>query len=247
MIEGSGVRSSETLEEICKRIDEAKNSPARLSTLLHNFIHGITSQIKLETPDGRELHTFASANISHGEVGQSIAAKLKQETQDAVCSKVNDEARLAWMIRHSIYWFSKSSEDLREWRSENGLDISNHAISTSDKEWHIIAKIFLDAIKAAWLLEDLGDLQAYGEPSDEVREVVACAKKKVLSLLQSFYKDIFTVPNYDLINKLGDFSMCTDDERKEKASQSSDSYAILSSSVPDSEIMHGQLTDSTSP
>ena len=246
MIEGSGGRSSETVEEICKRIDEAKNSPARLSSLLHNFVHGITSQIKLETPDGRELHTFASANIYHGEVGQSIAAKLKQATQEAVCTKEDDEARLAWMIRHSIYWFSKSSDDLREWRSENGLTSSNHAISASDREWHIIAKIFLDAIKAAWLLEDLGDLRAYGEPSGEVREVVACAKKKVLSLLQSFYKDIFTVPNYDLINELGDFSMCTDDERKDKASQSSDSYTILSPSVSDSETMHGQLTDSTS-
>ena len=246
MIEGSGVRSSETLEEICKRIDEANNSPTRLSNLLHNFLHGITSQIKLETPDGRELHTFASANISHGQLGQSIAAKLKQETQEAVRIKEDDEAQLTWMIRHSIYWFSNSSEDLREWRSESGLATSNHAISASDEEWHFIAKIFLNAIKAAWLLEDVDDLRAYGEPSAEVREVVACAKKKILNLLQSFYEDIFTVPNYDLINELGNFSMCTDDERKEKAPQSSNSYAILSSSVSDSEKMHGQLTDSTS-
>ena len=247
MIEGSGRRSSETIEEICKRIDEAKNSPARLSTLLHNFIHGITSQIKLETPDGRELHTFASVNISHREVGQKIAAKLKQETQEAVGTKQDDEGRLAWIIRHSIYWLSKSSEDLREWRSENGLALSEQGISASDEAWHIIASIFLDAIKAAWLLDDLGDLGVYEEPSDEVREVVACAKKKVLSLLQTFYRDIFTVPHYNLIIELGDFGMCTDDERNQKASQSSDSYSILSSSVSESEVMTSQLTDSTSP
>ena len=240
MIESSGIRSSETIEEICKRIDEAKNSPARLSTLLHNFIHGVTSQTKLETPDGRELHIFTSANISHREVGQKIATKLEQETHEAVSTEQGDEGRLAWMIRHSIYWLSKSSEDLKEWRSENGLALSDGAIPASDKTWHIIAKIFLDAIKAAWLLVDLDELGTYEEPSFELREVVACAKKKVLNLLQSFYKDIFTVPSYDLINEFGDFCMCTDDERRQNDSQLSDSYSTLSSPISETEITFGQ-------
>ena len=247
MIESSGIRSSDTIEEIYKRIDEAKNNPARLSTLVDNFIHGLTSQIKLETTDGRDLHTFTSANISHREVGQKIAARLKQKTQEAVSVKQKDEGRLAWTIRHSIYWLSKSSEDLREWKSENDSALSYHTISASDTAWHMIAKIFLDAIKAAWLLGDLDDLRVCEEPSLENREMVACAKKRVLSLLRSFYRDIFTVPNYDLIHELGDFEMCTDDERKQNAPQTSDSSSILPSPVSEPELLHRQPTDSTFP
>ena len=247
LIESSGISSSETVEEICKRIDEAKNSPARLSTLVDSFIHGLTSQIKLETTDGRELHTFTSVNISHREAGQKIAARLKQTTQEAVSIKQEHEGRLAWTIRHSIYWLSKSSEDLRDWSSENDAALSYYTMPASDKAWHTIAKIFLDAIKAAWLLGDLDDLRVYEEPSFELREVVACAKKRVLRLLQSFYQDIFTVPNYDLINELGDFGMCTDDERKQIVPQPSDSYSILPSPVPEPELLHRQPTHSTLP
>lgn len=243
LIESSGIRSSETIEEICKRIDEAKNSPARLSRLLDSFIYGITSQTKLETTDGRDLHTFTSANISHREVGQKIATRLRQETEKAVSIKPKDEGELAWMMRHSVYWLSKSSEDLREWQSDNGFALS----IASERARHTIAKTFLDAIKAAWLLCDLGDLQAYEEPSSEIREVVACAKKKVLSLLQSFYRDIFTVPNYDLINDVGDFDMSTDDERKQKASKSSDSNSNLSTLVSEPGTMHRMSEDSTLP
>lgn len=184
---------------------------------MDNFIRGLTSQIKLKTTDGRDLHTFTSANISHREVGQKIAARLKQKTQEAVSIKQKDEGRLAWTIRHSIYWLSKSSEDLREWKSKNDSALSYHTISESDTAWHMIAKIFLDAIKAAWLLDDLDDLRVCEESSLEIRETVACAKKRDLSLLRSFYRDIFTVPNYDLIHELGDFEMCTDDERKQNA------------------------------
>ena len=247
LIESSGISSSETIEEIYKRIDEAKNSSARLSTLVDNFIYGLTSQTKLETTDGRDLHTFTSANISHREVGQKIAVRLKQKTQEAASIKQEDEGRLAWTIRHSIYWLSRSSEDLREWKSENDSALSYHMISASDRACHMIAKIFLDAVKAAWLLGDLDDLRVYEEPSLEVREVVACAKKRVLSLLRSFYRDIFTVPNYDLIYELGDFEICTDDERKQNAPQNSDSYSILSSPVSEPELLHRQPTHSTFP
>lgn len=242
-MESSGIRSSGTVEEICKRIDEAKNSSARLSHLLDSFIYGITSQTKLETTDGRDLHTFTSANISHREVGQKIATRLRQETGKAVSVKQEDEGELAWMIRHSVYWLSKSSEDLREWQSVNGSVLS----TTSERARHTIAKTFLDAMKAAWLLCDLGDLRAYEEPSFEIREVVACAKKKVLSLLQSFYRDLFTVPNYDLINDVGDFDMCTDDERKEKASKHSDANSNLSALVTEPETMHKGSEDSNLP
>ncbi len=241
------MRTSETIEEICKRIDEAKHSSARLSTLLNNLIYGITLQTKLETTDGRDLHTFTSANISHREAGLNIAARLKQNTQEASSTNQEAEGRMAWMIRHSIYWFSKSSEDLREWRSENNRTLSYHTIPASDRAWHMIARIFLDAIKAAWLLCDLGDLQAYKEPSFEIQQVVACAKRMVLGLLQSFYRDIFTVPNYNLINELGDFCICTDDERSQKASQYSDAYSILSSPVSEPETIHRQSTNSNFP
>ena len=237
MIESSGIRSSETIEEICKRMDDAKNSSARLSALVHNFVHGITSQTKLVTPDGRDLHTFTSANVSHGELGRKIAAKLERETREAVGgTKREDEDRSAWMVRHAIYWLSKSSEDLREWRSSvNGyavvVSLPSSSSSSDDQAWHAttVAKIFLDAIKAAWLLlatdddEDSlggggggGELAAtYGEEHDGFdgfREVLACAKRKVLGLLQSFYGDVFAVPDYDLINEMGHFGMCTDDD-----------------------------------
>lgn len=241
--ESSGIRPSETVEEIYKRIDEAKNSSARLQKLVNSFLHGITVQTKLETTDGRDLHTFTSANISHREVGQNVAARLRQKTQEAVSTKEEDEGPMAWKIRHSIYWLSKSSDDLREWRSENGLALSYHPTPVSDKAWHTVATIFIDALKAAWLLGDLGDLRAYKEPSFEIQEVVACAKKKVLGLLQSFFTDIFTVPNYDLINELGDFDMCTDDEREQKSSHLSDSSSIPSSPASEPEIMRNLISE----
>ena len=167
--------------------------------------------MKLETTDGRDLHTFTSANIAHHEVGQNIAAKLKQMTQEAVSTKREDEGRFVWMIRHSIYWLSKSSEDLREWKSEHGGFFSNHTLHPSHEAWHMIPKIFLDAIKAAWLLGDIGDLE---EPSLGIQQVVICIKTRVLGLLQEFYRDLFTVPNYDLIYELGDFAICMHDERE---------------------------------
>ncbi|CAD6584977.1 MAG: hypothetical protein ASARMPREDX12_001871 [Alectoria sarmentosa] len=240
-------RSSEKIEEIYKRIDEAENSSARLQELVNSFLYGITVQTKLKTTDGRVLHTFTSANVSHREVGQNIAARLGQKSQEAVNSKHEDEGPMAWKIRHSIYWLSKSSEDLTDWRSENELALSYHTVPVSDEAWHTIARIFLDALKAAWLLGDLGDLRAYEPAGFGIQEVVACAKKKVLDLLQSFYTDIFTVPNYDLINELGDFSICTDDEREQIPSQLSDSCSITSSHVSEPEIICRESTNPTFP
>ena len=245
--ENSGMRSSETIENIYKRIDEAKNSATRLQNLVNSFLQGITVPTKLETTDGRDLHTFTSANIFHREVGQNIEARLKHKTQEAVNTKQEDEGLMAWKIRHSIYWLSKSSEDLRDWRSENDVALSDHSIPLSDELSHTIAKIFLDALKAAWLLGDLGDLRAYKEPSFEIQEVVACAKKKVLGLLQSFYTDIFTEPNYDLINKLGDFGIRTEDERERRPSQLPDQISIASSPISEPETNHREPTNSNFP
>ena len=47
-----------------------------------------------------------------------------------------------------------------------------------------------------------------------MREVVACAKKKILGLLKSFYEDVTTVPNYGLINELGNFDILIIDEQR---------------------------------
>ena len=247
LIESSGIRSSDTIEEISQRIDEAKNSAGRLSNLLNNFIYGNTQQTKLETADGRDLHTFTSANISHREIGQNVAARLKQKTQEALSTKQQDEGRFAWMIRHSVYWLSKSSEDLEDWRSEYGYALSYNTIPASDRARHMVARIFLDAIKAAWLLGELGDLRVYEEPSFEIRQVITCAKKKVLSLLRSLYRDIFTVPNYNLINEIGDFGICTNDEKIQKGCPHSDSYSFLLSPVSEPEVMHRLPTSSTLP
>ena len=149
---------------------------------------------------------------------------------------------MAWMIRHSIYWLSRSTEEMKEWKLENDFALGYDTKPAADKASHMTAKMFLDAIKAAWLLEDLDELRAYEETSFEMQEVIACTKKKVLALLQSFYRDIFSVPNYDLINERGDFSICTDDERKEaKPCQPSDSSSVLSSPVSE------PATDSTFP
>ena len=135
-------------------------------------------------------------------------------------------------------------EDLKEWKSENDFAHGCHTKPASDKASHTTAKIFLDAIKAAWLLGDLDDLRVYEKTSFEIREVIACTKKKVLALLQSFYRDVFSVPNYDLINEQADFSICTDDERKEeKPSQTGDSRSVLSSPVSEAETLHRQPTD----
>ena len=152
------------------------------------------------------------------------------------------------MIRHSVYWLSKSSEDLEDWRSEYGYALSYNTIPASDRARHMVARIFLDAIKAAWLLGELGDLRVYEEPSFEIRQVITCAKKKkVLSLLRSLYRDIFTVPNYNLINEIGDFGICTNDEKTQKGCPHSDSYSFLLSPVSEPEVMHRLPTSSTLP
>ena len=214
---------------------------------MDSFLYGTTVQTKLETTDGRDLHTFTSANISHREVGQKIAARLRQKTLEAVNTMQEDEGPMAWKIRHSIYWLSKSSEGLGAWRSEHALALSYYPIYLPEKAQHTIAKIFLDTLKAAWLLGDLGDLRAYQQPSFEIQTVVAHAKKKVLGLLQAFYKKPFTVPKYDVINELGDLDISTDDEQERKPPQISDYSSLHSSPISDPGLLFRESTNSTRP
>ena len=150
---------------------------------------------------------------------------------------------MLWKMRHSIYWLSKSSDDLKSWRSQNDLTLSYHSMPASDKAWRTIAKIFLDALKAAWLLGDLGDLRSYKELSFKIQEVVVCTNRRALIHLQSFYTDIFTVPNYDLIYELGDFGIYTDEERERRPSKLSDSHSITPAPVLESKRMRGDSTN----
>ena len=202
------------MQEIHKRIDEARSSSSQLQTLMDSFFHGITLHTRIKNVDGQNLRTFTSAKISHREVGQTLAAKFKQKTQDAISAKPRDEALLGWKLRHSVYWLSKSSGYLKEWRQQNELALNYGSFRASHTAWQDIARIFADALKAAWLLSDLGCFRGYEQPSFEMTEVVACAKKKVLGLLKAFYENVFTEPNYDLINELGNFDIRMADEQK---------------------------------
>ena len=78
-----------------------------------------------------------------------------------------------------------------------------------------MSRIFANALKAGWLLNNLGRLHGYKSPNHEMVEVISCAKRKTLRLLKSFYEDIFTLPDYELINSLGDFDVRMVEAQKE--------------------------------
>lgn len=213
---------------------------------MNNFLHGISAQTRIQYADGQDLPTFTSANISHREIGQNIAAKLKEHTRDAIKTKVVGEDLLSWKIRRSIYWYSRGADHLSEWKSENGLAISYNSLPSSHRAWRTIATYFVDALKATWLLNDLGCLQAYKEPSFETREIVFGAKRKVLALLRSFYN--LTTPRYVLIAEFGDFDVRMFEERSKVASeQRSASNSFYSSSNSGLGSTHSMSSNSTPP
>ncbi len=177
---------------------------------MKSFLHGITVQ-----NNGSKPEPFTSGNYFNRKIGQRIEAKLKQKVQEAVGAKFGGEDLLAWKIRHSIYWLSKSAERLKEWRQEHGLALSYDSLPASDIAWEDIGRIFANSLKAAWLLHDLGCFRGYQSPSYEMIEVVSCTKRRTLRLLKSFYQHVFTVPNYELIDSLGDFDVRMVEERKE--------------------------------
>lgn len=165
------------------------------------FLHGITVQ-----RNGSKSEAFTSGNYFNRKIGQRIEAKLERKVQEAVGAKSGEDL-LAWKVRHSIYWLSKSTEMLEEWRQEHGLALSYYSLPASDVAWEDIGRIFANALKAAWLLNNLGCLHGYKSPNHEMVEAISCAKRKTLRLLKSFYEDIFTVPDYELIESLGDFDV----------------------------------------
>ena len=213
--ESFGIRSPETVDGLCKYTEQARNGSAQLRTLVDSFVYGRTVQTVAD--DDNRLRAFTSGNIANREIGQKIASKLKKKTQEAIIKKSVSEHLLSWKIRSSIEWLSKSSYDLSEWKSENALALSFNTIPVSDKARRDIATTFLDALKSAWLLLDTGDLQNYEQPSFEIKQVVVCSMGRNLDLFKSFFKDIFTVPDYKMIYERGDFSIDLIDDRTGKA------------------------------
>ena len=178
--------------------------------MLKSFLYGITIK-----PNGSKPEVFTSGNYSNREIGQRIEAKLERKVQEAVGAKFGGEDPVAWNARHSIYWLSKSAERLEEWRQEHGVALSYHSLPASDIAWEDMGRIFANALKAAWLLNSLGCLRGYNSPSHEMIEVISCVKRETLRLLKSFYDNIFTVPDDELIDSLGDFDVRMAEERKE--------------------------------
>ena len=176
---------------------------------MKSFLYGITIK-----PNGSKPEAFTSGNYSNREIGQKIEAKLYRKVQEAVGAKSGEDL-FAWKTRHSIYWLSKSAERLEEWRQEHGVALSYHSLPASDIAWEDMGRIFANALKAAWLLNSLGCLREYSSPSHEMIEVISCVKRETLRLLKSFYDDIFTVPDYELIDSLGNFDIRMAEEEKE--------------------------------
>ena len=181
-----------------------------MHTLVERFLYGITTK-----PNGSKPEVFTSGKYSNREIGQRIEAKLERKVQEAVTAKSGGEDLFAWKTRHSIYWLSKSAERLEEWRQEYGVALSYHSLPASDIAWEDMGRIFANALKAAWLLINLSCLPGYNSQSHEMIEVISCVKKETLGLLNSFYENIFTVPNYELMDSLGDFDVRMAEEEKE--------------------------------
>ena len=70
-----------------------------------------------------------------------------------------------------------------------------------------MGQIFANTLKAAWLFNNLGCLQGHKSPNYDMIEVISCAKRKTLRSLKSFYENVFTVPDYELIDSMGDFDV----------------------------------------
>lgn len=177
---------------------------------MKSFLYGITIK-----PNGSKPEAFTSGKYSNRNIGQRIEAKLERKLQEAVGARFGGEDLLAWKVRHSIYWLSKSAERLEEWRQEHGVALSYHSLPASDIAWEDMGRIFANALKAAWLLNNLGCLHGYNSPSHEMIEIIGCVKRETLRLLKSFYGNVFTVPNYELIDSLGDFDVRMAEEKKE--------------------------------
>lgn len=176
---------------------------------MKSFLYGTTIK-----PKGSNPEAFTSANYSNRKIGERIKAKLERKVQEAVDAKFGGEDPFAWKIRHSIYWLSKSAERLEEWRQEHGVALSYHSLPASDIAWQDMGWIFANALKAAWLLNDMDCLGGYNWPGHEMIVVINCVKRETLRLLNSFYENIFTVPDYELIDSLGDFDVRMADEQK---------------------------------
>ena len=242
-----GIKSSKTEEEIWDYSDEAKSISAQLRRLLHSFVYGISVQPKLNTCDGEIPNAFSISNISHRELGQSIGARLQHMVKEGINTRQDDEGLIPWKIRHSIYWLSRSCDDLCEWTSENGLSRSYQTARVAQVSRESISKIFLNAIKAAWLLGDLGDLRSFSQPSFEMQKVIGCTEKRVLSLLQKFYTEIFRTPSYDVINKLRTYDICTEDEQEQKPCQPFESFPIVASQASEPEVLSVDSNSSSAP
>ena len=78
-----------------------------------------------------------------------------------------------------------------------------------------MGRIFADTPKAAWLLNNLDCLRGYQLPKYEMIEVISCAKRETLRLLESFYENIFTLPDYEPTNSGGDFDARMVEEQEE--------------------------------
>ena len=178
--------------------------------MLKSFLYGITIR-----PNGSNPDAFTSANHSNRKIGQRIKAKLERKVQEAVGAKFGGEDLFAWKARHSIYWLSKSAERLEEWQQQHSVALSYHSLPASDIAWEDMGRIFANALKAAWLLNNLGCLRGYNSPSHEMIEIISCVERKTLRLLKLFYENIFTVPDYKLIDSIGDFDVRTAEEQKE--------------------------------
>ena len=204
---------------------------------MKSFLYGITNK-----PNGSKLEAFTFGNYSNREIGQRIEAKLERKVQEAVGAKSGGEDLLAWKTRHSIYWLSKSAERLEEWRQEHGVALSYHSLPASDIAWEHMGRIFANALKAAWLLNNLGCLRGYNSPSHEMIEVISCVKRETLRLLKSFYDNIFTVPDYELIDSLGDFDVRMAEEQKENTGWQHKGTPSLSRVSSEPESNHEQVS-----
>lgn len=87
------------------------------------------------------------------------------------------------------------------WKAKKGVALEYNSLPAHDK--NEVASMFTNALKAAWLANELG----LHLDELEVQNIISLTKEKVLKHMNTFYENPFTTPNYDLINELGNFDI----------------------------------------
>ena len=190
-----------------KYVDVSKNS-RHLRILINGFFNGHTIQRNAKSPadNSSKYHT---AKKEDREKGLDISRRLQDSLEEVLNERTQLEDVCLWKIGSSFYWLSKSLEELETWESKYAVEFRYHTLQSPQSGWEDLAEIFFDAIKAGWLLDNVKASGPVEGHSPVLKRVILCASDTTFELLDSFYRERFSMPKYGVIQEYGNFELDT--------------------------------------